>query len=256
MILCVDMGNTTTSIGILDGATTESFWRVATRERTKDEYTMLLKSLLAGVEPRLRPDAAGICSVVPGETGQLAMAVSSGLGLDARIIDGVCDSGVEIVTANPAEVGGDRIANAVGAFFEYGGPAIVIDAGTAMTFDYVSGEGRYMGGVIAPGILAGAKDLWEKARMLPSVELKKPGRVIGDTTISCIQSGVYFGSLGEVEGIIRRMWDELALEGHVILTGGQALLLKDGLSFEVIYDPHLTLKGISYAVDPGLRARS
>jgi type III pantothenate kinase len=255
MILCIDLGNTTMTVGILDGTKVKAFWRVATRERTSDEYSMLLGTLIGDAGAQLRPDVGGICSVVPGETAYLKEAVSSGLGLEARIVGGTSDCGIEIVTLNPGEVGGDRIANAAGAFYEYGAPAIVVDAGTAMTFDYVSREGRYLGGAIAPGILAGARDLWEKARMLPAVEIARPARVIGDTTIKCMQSGIFFGSLGEVEGIVRRMWEELGLVCRVILTGGQAALIKDDLSFATVYDPHLTLKGISYAVDAGLRRR-
>jgi type III pantothenate kinase len=253
MILCVDVGNTTTTIGILDGARTEAFWRVVTRERTGDEYAMLLRPLMASVRPEIRPTLAGVCSVVPGETASLAEALMEGLGLEARIVNGTGDSGVEVATADPEEVGGDRIANAAGALYEYGAPVIVIDAGTATTFDYVSPEGRYVGGVIAPGILAGARDLWARARMLPAVEIRKPPSVIGNTTIPCMQSGIFFGALGQIEGIVRRMWEELGMRCPVVLTGGEAALVRDHLGFEVVYDPYLTLKGISYAVDPDLR---
>ena len=255
MIICVDLGNTTTAVGILDGTDMKAFWRVVTRERTSDEYVVLLKTLIAGAGGDLKPEIGGVCSVVPSETGHLAAAVCSVLGVEAKIIDGKCDCGIQVVTANPAEVGGDRIANAAGALYEYGAPTIVVDAGTAMTFDYVSPEGQYVGGVIAPGILAGARDLWEKGRMLPAVEIKRPHRVIGDTTITCMQSGIFFGALGGVEGIVKRMWAELGAECRVVLTGGQAALLKDDLAFDAVYDPHLTLKGITYAVDPALRSR-
>jgi type III pantothenate kinase len=254
MIICVDLGNTTTAVGILDGLKPRAFWRLTTRERTRDEYAILLKTLVAGAGEELRPDAGGVCSVVPSETAFLVEAVSSALGVDAKIVDGRCDCGIEIATANPAEVGGDRIANAAGAFRQYGGPVIVVDAGTALTFDYISKEGRYLGGVIAPGILAGARDLWASARMLPAVEIAKPAGVIGDTTITCMQSGIFFGALGGVERIVRGMWEEIGVECRVVLTGGQAALLREGLSFDAVYDPHITLKGISYAVDPRLRS--
>ena len=253
MILCLDLGNTTTTIGILDGTATRAFWRVSTRERTDDEYVMVLRSLTAGVASDLKPDTCGISSVVPGETHYVADAVRSLLDIEPRLIDGSSDFGVEIATENPAEVGGDRIANAVGAFYGYGAPAIVVDAGTAMTFDYIATGGRYLGGVIAPGIMAGAKDLWEKARMLPAVEIRRPGRIIGNATIACMQAGIYYGSIGQVEGIVRRMWAEIGGSCRVILTGGQVALIKDDLGFECVYDPHLTLKGIAYAVDPRLR---
>ena len=255
MIICVDLGNTTTTIGLMEGTEARAFWRVTTRERTSDEYGLLLGSLLATVDDRLKPDMAGLCSVVPSETGGLADALASTFSVDTKIVDGIGDCGVEVLVDNPAGVGGDRIANAAGAYYAYGGPAIVVDAGTAMTFDYITRRGQYTGGVIAPGILAGARDLWEKARMLPAVEIKKPAGVIGSTTIACMQSGIFFGALAEVEGIVKRMWQESGSECRVVLTGGQAVLIKDDLPFDAVYDPHLTLKGIAYAVDPGLRRR-
>jgi type III pantothenate kinase len=255
MVLCVDVGNTITTIGTLDGTEPRAFWRVVTRERTSDEYAVLLGSLISRESPAPRIEMAGVCSVVPGETGPLSAAVETLLDMEVKIIDGTSDCGIEIATANPAEVGGDRVANATAALHEYGAPAIVVDAGTAMTFDYVSPEGLYVGGVIAPGILAGAQDLWEKARMLPAVDIRKPGRVIGDTTITCMQSGIFFGALGQVESIVRRMWAEIGFECPVMLTGGQAEILKNDISFEVVYDPYLTLKGISYAIDARLRSR-
>jgi type III pantothenate kinase len=255
MILCLDLGNTTTTIGILDGTTTRAFWRISTRERTEDEYLMVLRSLMAGSGPGLSPDACGISSVVPGETRYLAAAVRSLLDIEAVTIDGSSGFGVEVATENPAEVGGDRIANAVGAFYGYGAPAIVVDSGTAMTFDYIAPGGRYRGGVIAPGIMAGARDLWENARMLPAVEIRRPRHIIGTTTIACMQAGIYYGSIGQVEGIVRRMWAEIGGTCRVILTGGQAVVIKNDLGFESVYDPYLTLKGIAYAVDPGLRSK-
>lgn len=256
MIICVDLGNSITTVGLIEGAEPRALWRVTTRERTSDEYRLLLSSLVAGMEGGLKPDNAGLCSVVPSETEGLAAGLASAFGIDAKVIDGTSDCGVEIAVENLEGVGGDRVANAAGAYYGYGGPAIVADAGTALTFDYVTDEGRYVGGVIAPGILAGARDLWEKARMLPAVEIRKPARVIGKTTITCMQSGIFFGAVGQVEGIIRRMWQELGNECKVILTGGQADLIKDDLDFDVVYDPHLTLKGIAYSVDAGLRRRT
>ena len=145
------------------------------------------------------------------------------------------------------------MANAVGAFYQYGGPCIVVDAGTATTYDYVSADGEYCGGVIAPGIRCGARDLWTRARMLPAVEIRKPTRVIGRTTVDCMQSGIFYGSVSQVDGIVRRMWDELGEECSVVVTGGQAETIRAALGFESVYDPHLTLRGVAYAIDPRLR---
>jgi type III pantothenate kinase len=255
MIICVDLGNTTTALGIMEGNRVEAFWRIRTTERTGDEYANILNALLARCEiDRSLIRTAGMCSVVPSETEGMITAASSVLNANVAVIDGCSDCGIRVTTDNPAEVGGDRVANAVAAFYEYGGPAIVVDAGTATTFDYVSGDGEYRGGVIAPGVISGAQDLWRRTRMLPAVEVKRPGRVIGTSTVSCMQSGVYYGSIGQIEGILGRMWNEIGTRCRVILTGGRMGLIRDGLSIDGQYDLHLTLKGIAYAMDAGLRS--
>lgn len=257
MIICIDLGNTSTVIGILDGTSVKTFWQIMTQERTTDEYGMIIQSLLA----RDRIDAesirmSGLCSVVPSETDEMCRAVSSVFGVDVRTVDAHCDCGIRIVTDNPDEVGGDRVANAVGAFHDYGGPAIVVDMGTATTFDYISEKGEYRGGVIAPGMIAGASDLRKRARMLPAVEIRRPPKLIGTSTVKCMQAGIYYGSIGQVEGVVRRMWEETGSQGRVIMTGGQALMIWEEVGFEVTYDPHLTLKGVAYAVDPRLRHKA
>lgn len=257
MIICVDLGNTTTAFGILEGIAVKAFWRIITTERTSDEYANILNALLIRSGVETSPiGMAGVCSVVPSETDRLIGAISSVLDVDIRTIDGCSDCGITVATDNPSEVGGDRIANAAAAYYGYGGPAIVIDVGTATTFDYVSDKGEYRGGVIAPGLMSGASDLWRRTRMLPAVEVKRPDRVIGTSTVACMQSGLYYGSIAQIEGIIRRMWDEIGTECRVILTGGQAEPIRRDLGIDVEYDLHLTLKGIAYAVDAGLRPGS
>jgi len=253
MIFCADLGNTTATLGVLDGLEMRGFWRIMTRERTAEEYGVIIRSLLERASLEAMPDRAGLCSVVPSETQSLAAAVGAVLGVEVSKIDGEGDWGISVRTDNPSEVGGDRVANAVGAYYRYGGPCIVVDAGTATTYDYVSSDGEYCGGVIAPGIRCGARDLWTRTRMLPAVELRRPDRVIGRTTVECMQSGIFYGSVSQVEGVVRRMWNELGVECSVVLTGGQAGMFNGALSFASVYDPHLTLKGIAYAVDPALR---
>jgi type III pantothenate kinase len=254
MILCVDLGNTVTAFGVLDGTDVKAFWQIVTRERTADEYGRTIASLLArdGIETEQVTQAA-VCSVVPSETGEMLKAISAELGIDAALIDGRNDCGISVMTDDPEEVGGDRIANAVGAFYGYGGPAIVVDMGTATTYDYISDGGEYRGGVIAPGMNAGAGDLWKRARKLPAVEITRPPKLIGTTTVACMQAGIYYGAVGQVEGIVTRMWRELGSECVVIVTGGRAGLIMGDLSLEVTHDPHLTLKGLAYAVDSALR---
>jgi type III pantothenate kinase len=255
MIICVDLGNTTTAVAVLEGTAVKRFWRIMTKERTSDEYAVLLSSMLerggfaAGT---LR--TAGICSVVPSETRPIAEAFASGLGMAAEILEAGKPYGIRVLTENPEEVGADRIANAVGAYYEYGGPAVLVDTGTATTFDVISADGEYRGGVIAPGMFSGARDLWKRARMLPAVEIKEPPKVIGTTTIRAMQSGIFFGTIGQVEGIVRRIWAETG-QSKVIMTGGYSALIWNRLSFETVFDLNLTLKGIAYAFDPGLRKR-
>jgi type III pantothenate kinase len=257
MIVCVDVGNTNTTFGILRQASVEAIWRITTRDRTSDEYGHAMKSMLDWhrIDPAKLRDGA-ICSVVPSETDEICNAVSAVAGVETHTVDGNSDSGISILTENPSEVGGDRIANAAGAYYDYGGPAVVIDMGTATTFDYVSGEGQYLGGLIAPGIVAGARRLWESARMLPAVEIKAPPRIIGTTTVTCMQAGIYYGNVGLVEGVVRRIWEDVGGVCKVILTGGCAGLIREGLNLDFINDEHLTLKGLAYAVDPGLREKA
>lgn len=208
MIFCADLGNTTATLGVLDGLEIKGFWRIMTSERTPEEYGVIIRSLLERASLEAMPDRAGICSVVPSETDRLASAVAAVLGVEVPKIDGEGDWGISVNTDNPSEVGGDRVANAIGAYYQYGGPCIVVDAGTATTYDYVSPDGEYCGGVIAPGIRCGARDLWTRTRMLPAVEIRKPGKVIGRNTVDCMQSGIFYGSVSQVEGVVRRMWAE------------------------------------------------
>lgn len=256
MMIGVDLGNTSTVIGVLEGTKVERFWRIMTQERTSDEYALILASLIErnGV-PRGRLETAGVCSVVPSETAPVAEALRVKLGIRAKVLDGTGDWGIKVRTDNPAEVGADRIANAVAAFYEYGGPAIVVDIGTATTYDCISARGEYLGGVIAPGMLAGAKDLWHKARMLPAVEIKRPPKVIGTTTVGCMQSGILYGNVGQVEGVVRRIWKELGRQCQVILTGGWGGSISEHLGFVHIFDSSLTLKGVAYGIDSSLRSR-
>ena len=254
MIMALDVGNTTTMLGVLDGTRVRLAWRITTEERTRDEYAILLSSLMsrAGVEAS-GIDLAGISCVVPSEATPIAGAIEAEAGAAVRRVDWRLDSGVKVATENPMEVGGDRIANAAGAYFEYGGPVIVVDMGTATTYDFVTRDGEYRGGLIAPGVVTGARDLWERARMLPEVELGKPDSVIGRTTIEAMRSGIFHGTVGQVEGIIRKMQAEIGSACRVVFTGGHSNLLEEDLGFEAVFDPQLTLKGIAYAIEPSLR---
>lgn len=256
MIMAFDVGNTMTVLGLLEDTKVKVAWRVTTDERTCDEYSLLISSFMsrAGVD-RSYIERAGISCVVPSQTAPLADAIRSDVGAETSRVDWQLECGIVVDTDNPKEVGGDRIANAVGAYYEYGGPVIIVDMGTATTYDYVTSGGEYTGGLIAPGMASGARELWERARMLPEVELGKPAGVIGRTTIDAMRSGIVYGAVGQIEGIIRRMWREIGSECRVVFTGGHSELLKDEVPFEAVFDMDLTLKGIAYAITPALRRR-
>lgn len=254
MIAVVDVGNTTTAFALLEGTTVKRSWRIITQERTGDEYAVLVVSMLQAAGHRKdQIETVGVCSVVPSETHSIKEAFADRLGIRVAVMGGGADCGIRVETDHPAEVGADRIANAVGAYYEYGGPAIVVDIGTATTFDVVSAKGEYRGGVIAPGMLAGAKDLWTRARMLPAVEIRKPGKIVGTTTVQCMESGIFYGTVAQIEGIVKRMWNEMGGECRILMTGGYSALVWDSLCFQTTFDPDLTLKGIAYAMDPALR---
>ncbi len=252
MILCVDVGNTLTTLGLVEDTKVKLAWSLRTSERTTDEYILSITSFLSSGNVNLSSvKGGGMCCVVPSETQNVKTAIERIIRKDTLLIDGNIKFGIKVSTDNPSEVGGDRIANAAGAFYHYTSPAIVIDMGTATTFDYVTEDGEYLGGVIAPGLMAGARDLWKRTRMLPEVIIKQPERIIGTNTVACMQAGIFYGALAQVEGIVRLMWKEIGFQTNLLLTGGHARLIRDRLSLELTYDPHLTLKGIAAIVKQG-----
>lgn len=256
MLFCADVGNTCTSLALIKDMKSLTSWRMKTRERTPDEYVATIEMFLraAGLD-NVKVTKAGVCSVAPSETENIRASLKRLFGVKVELVDGTGDFGIKILTDDPRQVGGDRIANAVGAFYCYGGPSVVVDLGTATTFDYVTALGEYMGGVIAPGLMAGSSDLWRHARMLPQVTIKRPEKVIGKNTIACMQSGIFFGAVSMIEGIIAKMWSEIGTKTRIILTGGYAPIVHSGLSLESILDTDLTLKGIAFCIDDALRPK-
>lgn len=247
MLLVVDVGNTQTHIGLMDGGTVTSEWHIATvRHRTSDEIAGLLLGFfsLQGDSLRETVDEVGIASVVPRLTQQWAEMSEKHLRITPFVVGPGARTGMRIAMKNPAEVGADRIVNAVAAYESYGGPCIVADYGTATTFDVISAEGEYLGGAIAPGIEVSLEALTTRAAKLVKVEFREPEHVIGKSTTEALQSGALYGFAGEVEGIVRAIWKELGVRCRVIATGGLAELI--GRHTEVIetVDPYLTLRGI------------
>src|SRR4051812_14530259 len=218
MLLAVDVGNTNIVFGVFDGPTLVQSWRLATlRERTSDEIGIWVAQLFQHRSIQTdRISGIVMASVVPPLTGTLMTMARRYFGLTPLNIDDRVDTGMPLLYKHPAEIGADRIVNAVAALHIYGRgvPLIVVDFGTATTFDAVSGKGEYLGGVICPGVQISADALFQRAARLPKVDVRKPCDVIGKTTVSAMESGLYYGYVGLVDGLVRRMTRELG--GHTL----------------------------------------
>jgi len=245
MLMVLDVGNTNTVLGIYRDEELIHNWRLSTeRDRTADEYGILIRTLLnLGEMSNGIITAIAISSVVPPARPVLEEMSMRYFGIQALFIEATLDLGMPVLYKPPSDVGADRIVNAVAAFHAFGGPAIVVDFGTATTFDAISPKGEYMGGVIAPGIGISAEALFLRAARLPRVELRPPARVIGDSTVSSMQSGLYWGYAGLVDGILERMKDELE-NPYVVSTGGLAELITPACDEIDSIEKNLTLEGM------------
>jgi type III pantothenate kinase len=246
MLLAFDVGNTTVAIGLFRGKTLAKGWKIKTdREKTGDEYGAVLLNLfqVAGL-PSKKIEAAIISSVVPPLTPVFQEVCREFFGVDALVVGPGLKTGMPILYENPLEVGADRIAAAVAAFEKYGGPAIVVDFGTATTFDAVSAKGEYLGGAIAPGIQIAAEALYLKTARLPRIEIRKPKKAIGRTTVSSMQSGLYFGYIGLVTNTIGEIRRELGKTAKVVATGGFGGEISPEVPAIDAYEPNLVLEGL------------
>jgi type III pantothenate kinase len=246
MLLAIDLGNTNTVFGVYDANDQLIMhWRLSTqKERTVDEYGILLRNLFALEKidaKKIR--RVIIASVVPPLDPVLHEMVSSYFSVDPFFVTHE-NAGIPILYDDPREVGADRIVNAVAVVHKYGHPAIVVDFGTATTFDAITGAGEYGGGVIAPGIVISAEALYERAAKLPRIDIQKPASVIGTSTIGSMQSGLYYGYVALVDGIITRMKKELGPNTRVIGTGGQAPFIAQDTKLIETVDPNITLDGL------------
>jgi type III pantothenate kinase len=247
VLLAVDVGNTQTMIGLMEGDRIEHDWRIATvRHRTGDEIAGLLAGFfsLTDWRPQEAIDEVGIASVVPRLTWQWQLMCEKHLKITPFIIGPGTRTGMRILMKNPTEVGADRIVNAVAAFDRYGGPCIVVDFGTATTFDVISADGDYLGGAIAPGVEVSMEALTSRAAKLVKVDLVEPQQVIGKSTVESLQSGAVYGFAGQVEGIVGAIRAELGAAGRVVATGGLAELVARHTSVIEEVDEYLTLRGI------------
>jgi type III pantothenate kinase len=247
MRLAIDIGNTNITLGLFQGRTLGPRWRLATdHERMPDEYGFRILGLLQHGNCEIS-QLKGIClsSVVPPLTGRFVEACHKYLGLEPLVIDHTLKTGINIRYDNPAGVGADRIADAVAVMHNYGGPACVVDFGTATTFNAITAEGDYLGGAITPGIGIAANALFSRTSQLPRVEIKRPPSVIGQNTVHAIQSGLLFGYVALVEGMVARFYLELGENMKVIATGGLSEVIAPETNAIHITDPWLTLNGLN-----------
>jgi len=246
MLFVIDVGNTNTSLGVFDGEKLKAHWRLTTaRARTVDEWGVLTRNLFALANVDFKSiDAIAIASVVPPLNFTLKRMAEGYFDVAPLFIDHSVDTGVPILYQPPSDVGADRIVDAVAAIKKYGAPCIVVDFGTATTFDAINSKGEYLGGVITPGITISSDALFERAAKLPRVEIKRPQKAIGSATVEAMQSGLYHGYVGLVDGILRKMIDELGGSPRVIATGGLAPLIATGSEFVELVDETLTLEGL------------
>lgn len=247
MLLALDVGNTNITIGVFDGEKLLRTLRVTTKlPRTSDEYGILFKSLLR--ENDIDPDqvnATIVSSVVPAVMYSLRNGLYKYFHVEPLIVEPGIKTGIRIVTDHPAQIGSDRIVDAVGAYEKYGGPVLVLDFGTATTYDLVDDKGQFVSVIIAPGIRTSGKALWQDAAKLPEIEIKKPKSILAKETITSMQAGLVYGQIGQTEYIIKKVREESGFDNmKVVATGGLGAMIAAETKAIDIYDANLTLDGM------------
>jgi type III pantothenate kinase len=246
MLLAIDVGNTTVALGVFSGKKLVQDWKVRSeREKTSDEYGIMLLELLRA--SRLEPAAVKgviISSVVPPLTPAFQSLSQDLFGLKALVVGPGLRTGMPILYETPLEVGADRVVASVAAYEKYGGPCIILDFGTATTFDAVTEKGEYLGGAIAPGVQISAEALYLKTAKLPRIEIVKPKKAIGRTTVASMQSGLYFGYIGLINNIIAEIKKELGEKAKIVVTGGFAARVGPEIKAVHHHEPHLVLEGL------------
>lgn len=247
MLLTIDVGNTNITFGIFNKETLLTTFRMTTKQlRTSDEYGISVIDMLERnhISKKDIEDVI-IASVVPNVMHSLLSACIKYLDINPITVGPGTKTGIRIVTENPKQIGADRIVDAVGAYDLYGGPVLVLDFGTATTYDLLNQKGEFIAGVTAPGIRISAKALWEDAAKLPEIEIKKPSSILAQETISSMQAGLVYGQIGQTEYIVRNMKEEAHFDNiKVVATGGLGRIIANETDCIDIYDPNLTLSGL------------
>lgn len=248
MLLAIDAGNTNVTLGVFRGSDLLVVWRLTTdHDRSGDEYEAQVRKLFEDSSLNLKEiDAVVIASVVPPVNPSLLRMVDVLFGLTPLFVDHTTDTGLKILYDPPSDLGVDRIVDAVAAVTKYGAPCIVVDFGTATTFNAVNEAREYIGGAIAPGIMIAAEALFSRAAKLPRVEIKQPEKVIAASTVGAMESGLYYGYVGLVDGVLEKMMAEMGSKPRVIATGGLAMPVASASRFIEQIDPTLILEGLRF----------
>lgn len=252
MLLVIDVGNTNITLGVFDDIHLKATFRLTTNNaRTSDEYGLVIIDLLKIKNiDKEQITAVTIASVVPKVMHSLASGIIKYLGINPLIVGAGTKTGIKIPTANPKEVGTDRVVDAVAAYEIYGGPVLVIDFGTAITYDLITEDGSFAAGVTSPGLRIAANALWNETAKLPEIEIALPDTILAKDTVTSMQAGLVYGCIGQTEYIVKRMLKEAGIEQcRVIATGGLGKIIADNTEVIDVYDPNLTLKGLKIISD-------
>lgn len=258
MILVVDVGNTNINFGVYDGDKMVVMFKVMSKmSRTSDEFGVSIRELMA-LNSVAKEDIEGIiiASVVPNVMHSLTTALERYVGHKPLIVGPGVKTGIKVATENPKEIGADRIVDAVAAYEKYGGPVLVLDFGTATTYDLVTEDGSFAAGITAPGIKISAKALWEDTAKLPEIEIKKPDSILAQETISSMQAGLIYGQIGQTEYIIRKVKEESGIADlKVVATGGLGVIISGETDMIDVYDKFLTLDGLRIIYDKNRKTK-
>ncbi|MBE5966761.1 MAG: type III pantothenate kinase [Lachnospiraceae bacterium] len=252
MLLVIDVGNTNITLGVFEDINLKATLRMTTQiARTSDEYGLLLRDLLMAKNVRIQDiDSVTIASVVPKTMHSLVSGIIKYLGITPLLIGAGTKTGIKIPTPNPKEIGSDRIVDLVAAYEIYGGPVLVIDFGTAITYDLITEDGSFIAGVTSPGLRISANALWRETAKLPEIEIVLPDTILAKDTITSMQAGLLYGCIGQTEYIAKRMIAESKIAGcKVVATGGLGKVISDNTDVINVYDSNLTLKGLKIISD-------